>query len=265
MRTEDEMVAYALEADVALLPHLPELLTDLQELGSDAEAIAEVVADLGLPSGSRVIDRGCGKGATAVEIAASLDVQVVGLELFSPFLQACRELARTNDVDGRCTFVGGDIKTKMHRVPAADVVVFAALGDVLGPLDESVRIIREYVRPGRHLVISDVYLADGAPGDFPGFEGYAEHAETVRRLTAAGDRLMCEILEDDEDSDEDDPDDEDDIDETALIAARAEALVARLPELAGPVGAFVASQAEENAFIEDNVRDAIWVLRRADD
>ena len=39
-----------------------------------------------------------------------------------------------------------------------DVVIFAALGDVLGRLDETIRIIRQYVKPGGYLVISDAYI-----------------------------------------------------------------------------------------------------------
>ena len=80
-RTHDEMVAYALEAEVDLLPHLPELLSDLKELGSDAGLLAEVFGALPLPDHARVIDLGCGKGATASEIADSLGLKVMGVDL----------------------------------------------------------------------------------------------------------------------------------------------------------------------------------------
>ena len=57
MRSEDEMVAYALETHTALLPYLPELLADLQELGSDAEAITRVLGDLNLTKSTTVVDK----------------------------------------------------------------------------------------------------------------------------------------------------------------------------------------------------------------
>ena len=49
MRSEHEMIAYALEADTALLPYLPELLADLEELGGNAEAISKIA----YPGGGR--------------------------------------------------------------------------------------------------------------------------------------------------------------------------------------------------------------------
>lgn len=60
--TADEMVAYALEAPPELLPFLPELLADLDELGSDAAQIAGILRDLPLPPTTQVVDLGCGKG-----------------------------------------------------------------------------------------------------------------------------------------------------------------------------------------------------------
>ena len=64
----------------------------------------------------------------------------------------------------------------------ADVVVFAALGDVLGDPAETIGFVRQYVRPGGHVVIADVFLRDGGSRLFPGFEHYRSRAETVQAL-----------------------------------------------------------------------------------
>ncbi len=256
MRTEEQMVAYALETEVELLPFIPELLADLEELGSDSEVVAEVIEELDLPNDARVVDLGCGKGATALEIADELGLEVVGVELFEPFVDACNELARKRDLGNKCTFVHGDIVKLAGQLPPADVAIFAALGDVIGRLDTTINIIREYVRPGGFLVISDSFIASGGSTDFPGFEQYAEHDETIRRLTSCGDRLIREVLEEEFD------DDESDLDEDALIAARAETIALRHPEIASAVREFAASQAAENAYIASNLCGAIWVLER---
>ena len=71
------MVAYALETDVVLLPYVPELLADLEELGSDAEVIAEVIDALELPDDAQVIDLGCGKGATALEVVLGVAMKTL--------------------------------------------------------------------------------------------------------------------------------------------------------------------------------------------
>ena len=190
MRTEQEMVAYALEIEPALLSYVPELLADLDELGSDAELIVEVLRHFDLPESSRVIDLGCGKGAVSVEIADELGFQVLGIELFEPFIDSCLDLASEAGVSKLCEFRHGNILKLAGQLEPADVVVFAALGDVIGLLDESVRVIRRFVRPGGLIVVSDAFIKEGGSADFPGFEHYAGHAETVRRLAACGDVLV---------------------------------------------------------------------------
>ena len=255
------MVAYALETDVALLPYIPELLADLEELGSDAEVIAEVIDTLELPDDAQVIDLGCGKGATALEVAAELDLDVLGIELFEPFVQACNQLARERKLSDKCRFIHGNILELAGRVTPADVAVFAALGDVIGRLDEAVGVVRKYVKPGGFIVVSDVFVADGGTNGFPGFEQYVSHDETIRRLTASGDRLVREVLEEDEDDGGEDEAGADS--EGLLIAARAETIAARNPDVAAAVRAFAASQAAENDFIDANFQGAVWVLKRS--
>lgn len=250
------MVAYALEVDPGLLPHVPELLADLTELGSDAELIVNVLEKFDLPESARVIDLGCGKGAAAVAVAQAFGVSVLGVELFEPFLDSCRALARSQGVADRCEFQHGNILELEGQIEPADVVIFAALGDVLGPLDETIKIIRELVKPGGLIVVSDSYIRIGGRSDFPGFEQYAEHAETIRRLTAWGDTVVHESIE----SVEEDDDEEED--EAALILARAEGLAQAHPELREALLGFAHSQAAENHYIDENLIGAVWVLSR---
>lgn len=252
------MIAYALETKVELLPFIPELLADLDELGSDAELVTEVIEELGLSHEAKIVDLGCGKGATAVEIADELGLNVTGIELFEPFVEASNNLAKQRGLVDKCSFVHGDIVKLAGQFSPADVAVFAALGDVIGRLDTTIKIIRKYVKPGGFLVISDSYIVSGGSNDFPGFEHYAEHEETISRLTSSGDRLVREVLEEE---DQDDGDN-DDSDEDVFIAQRAEAVASRHPEVATAVRNFAASQADENEYISTNLRGAVWVLER---
>lgn len=285
MRSEHEMVAYALEADPALLPYLPELLSDLDELGSDAEQICEVLADLQLPQSARVVDLGCGKGAVAVEIAGELGLNVVGIELFEPFIASCEQRAQEEGLADRCRFVHGDILKLAGKVEPSDVAIFAALGDVLGRLDETIAVIRQYVKPGGYMLISDVFLRDGGSSNFPGFEQYAPHAQTIAQLTACGDTLVLEAREADGDPHDNYPRpgagegtavkadaetdssagtllDEEAEDEGKLITARATAIAAAHPEVAESVMQFAHSQSAENEYIAQNLIGAVWVLER---
>lgn len=252
MRSEDQMIAYALEAHTALLPYLPELLADLEELGGNAAAITSVVDDLNLTESTTVVDLGCGKGAVAVAIAQRLDFKVFGIELFEPFIENCKELAERQNVSERCHFIQGDILKLPGKIEPCDVAIFAALGDVLGPLDRTVSVIRQYVKPGGYMVISDGYIKDGGSADFPGFEQYAKHPDMIARLTACGDTLVHEAI------------DADILDkgEAAMIAARAKAIAARRPEIAVEILAYAEMQAAEYEYLDENFVSAIWVLKR---
>ncbi len=254
----DEMVAHALEAPLELLPFLPELLADLDELGSDAEQIVGVLRDLPLPPAARVVDLGCGKGATAIEVASVLTLQVLGIELFEPFVAQATAAAQVAGVSHLCQFRHGDISVVPDGLMPVDVAVFAALGDVLGNPAETMGVLRQYVRPGGHVLVADVFLRDGGTTTFPGFEHYRPRAETVRGLTAWGDVLVTETVgETDRDDDEGD-------DDVVAIHRRAVALATRHPEHREQLLAFAAHQAAANAHIAENLVDAVWVLRRSD-
>ena len=258
MRSEDEMIAYALEAHPALLPYLPELLADLQELGSDAQAITNVLNDLKLKKSTTVIDLGCGKGAVAIKIAENLNFKVLGIELFEPFIDSCNELAHLRGVSEICHFIHGDILKLAGKIEPCDVAIFAALGDVLGPLDQTVSVIRQYVKPGGYMVISDGFIKDGGSSGFPGFEQYTEHAAMIARLTACADTLVCEIIE----ANDFDRSVDDENTESEMITSRAKTIATRQPEIAAEVLNYAETQAAEYDFIDKNFICAIWVLRR---
>lgn len=251
--SEDEMVAYALEAPVALLPLMPELLADLEELGSDAQAIVRVLRSLEPAEGTSVVDLGCGKGAVAIGVARALGLEVVGIDLFRPFIEHCEAMAASRGVSGLCRFVHGDILKQAGKLGPFDVAIFASLGDVLGPLDEAIAVVRQYVRPGGHILVSDGFIGDGKSVDFPGFEQYADRDSMIARLTACGDTLAREVIQ----ADAFDPG------EGERIAARARAIARRSPQIAADVLRYAEMQLAEYDFLARNFVSATWVLQRA--
>lgn len=69
-----------MEADVRLLPVLPDLLIDLAELVSSPEQIVTALQAVGVEPESLVLDLGCGKGAVAVAPAQRLALRVEGID-----------------------------------------------------------------------------------------------------------------------------------------------------------------------------------------
>ena len=249
------MIAYALEVEPGLLPWMPELLSDFDELGSSAPLIVEVLRKLEVPRSARVLDLGCGKGAVAVAIAKELRCRVEGLELFRPFIDSCLERASAAGVSDLCRFRHGDILKMAGRTEPADVVVYAALGDVLGPLDETVGVIRRFLRPGGFLLVADDCVKDGDAPDSPVSASRSSREETLRRLQSHGDRLLQEITEPGDQS-------ETYARELAQIRARAEGLAERHPELAPDLMRYVDGQRLEYAYMAEHAVPVLWVLQR---
>lgn len=240
--------------DAALLPYATELLSDFEELGSDSGLIVEVVRSLGLPAASFAVDLGCGKGANAIALASRLGFQVLGIELHTPFLEHCVRAAESAGVSERCTLRAGDIVKLAGNIEPVDLALLAALGDTLGPLDETMGVLRKYVKPGGFIVISDAFLREDGCTEFPGFEGYAGIEETRKRLTAWGDEIVRQVIEPDCDSDDDD-------EEAASICGRAAQIAQRHPQMESELTRFAERQASAYQYVEKNLMGAVWAVK----
>jgi len=106
----DEQVSRTLETDVLLLSLLPELLVDLQELGTSADQIVSALHSAGIKPKANVLGLGCGKGAAPVALAERLELRVEGIDALPSFLEAARTLAAECSVSSKCDFRKGDIR-----------------------------------------------------------------------------------------------------------------------------------------------------------
>jgi cyclopropane fatty-acyl-phospholipid synthase-like methyltransferase len=252
----DESIAYALEADVRLLPLLPELLADVWELGPSGEQLVAALEAIGVEPGSTVLDLACGKGAVAVALAERLRVRVDGLDAFSPFLESARTLAAERGVLDRCRFERGDIRERLRQEGRYDVALLLSVGPVLGDYVRTIAGLRRLVRPGGHIVVEDGFAADAA-ADSELAGGYVARSEILRQLTACGDSLVHELISPTEQARA--------VNErnTASIRRRASLLESRHAALAQVIDEYVARQERETATLGTDVLCAIWVLRRS--
>ena len=251
----DESVARAMEADVRLLPLLPELLSDLWELGPSAEQVVAALESVDVGPDATVLDLACGKGAVAVALAERLGVRVEGIDAFQPFLQAARALAAERGVSHRCRFEQGDIRHLLGQERQCDVALLLSVGPVLGTYAQTIAGLRSLVRPGGYIVIEDGFLADGVAHP-PLADGYAGHSETLGQLTACRDVLVQEIVCPAEQARAVNRRN------TDLIRRRASLLKASHPAVEELLDEYVARQERETQILGADVVCAIWVLRR---
>lgn len=252
-RRVERDIAYSMEVPAALLPLLPQLLADLDVFSAAPEDVLELMQPCGLPAGARVLDLGCGKGAVAVALAEA-GFAVLGVDAFAPFVAAARQQAEARGVSARCRFVEADLREYLDPAAPFDVVVFAGLGTVLGPADETVRQLRRAVRADGYIVLDDAFLRDDAAA-VSGYEDYAGGAETRRRLTAAGDEIIREI--------QFSPEEMQAVNRQQFDAIRrcAEALAQARPEAAARIHAYVERQQHEGALLETALVPTLWLIR----
>lgn len=252
----EQDVAAALETTPEQLPFIPELLADLWVLGASLDIILEVLRPLRLPHPTRVLDAGSGKGAVAITLAQQAGFHVLGIDGFQPFVDEATKQAEARGVSHLCRFEFGDLREVLPRHRDFDVVIYAALGGILGTVDQCVGLLRQSVGPGGYMVIDDGFLIGTERVGQPGYENYVTHAETLALLTAHGDELVREVIVP-----------VDDIRElnrlqTALIRARAQGLAKRFPDAADSLARYVERQERECEVLETEVVGAVWLLQR---
>jgi demethylmenaquinone methyltransferase/2-methoxy-6-polyprenyl-1,4-benzoquinol methylase len=140
-----------------------------------------LIADLGLPTGSRGLDVGCGVGLYTLWLAEAVGPQgrVVGIEPSTERVEEARALAGRLLPAPRLEFREGDAT----KLDAADGTFdWLWCGDVLHHVQETGRALAEFARvtrPGGRIVIKESQLLHGIflPGH-PALERRLRQAET---------------------------------------------------------------------------------------
>lgn len=249
-------IAFAMETEPALVPHLPYLLQDLPSLSGADDDVAEVLQETGFPKGGDVLDLGSGRGDLSIRIARDFGARVTGFDGHSAFVAQAERAAEAAGLSGRCRFVAGDLRAALAEDARYDAVLMIAVGPILGDAAETVGKLRTVARPGGLIVIDDAYLEDGTPPT-EAYANYADKATMEAGLTRFGETIAARrerspayaaynalALE--------------------TIPMRARELKARHPELAEMLDAYVDRQREEVALMDGPVVPALWALRRAD-
>ena len=252
----DQLIGQTMEVDPRLLPWLPELLADLPVIGAFPEDVVTALREADLAPGARVLDLGCGRGTIAVAVAKQLGCRVTGVDGLAPFIEQAKVLAEQEGVAGQCDFIHGDLREQLDGPADQDAVMLLALGPILGGQAETIAALGRRVKPGGLMVLDDGFLSDGvAPaGDYI---EYTDHQQTLARLTVHGDRVLSEqIIDADRLA-------EMNSDYTWRIAARAEQIAERHPELAKPLDDYVTRQWQETDLLGKDVVCALWVIAKA--
>ena len=251
MSNVEEKLAKSLTAEsTELIPYLPYLLQDLWEIGSSPEDIASLISKhIEVSERTRVLDLGCGKGAVSVRLAKIFACKVTGIDIIPEFIDFSKKKAKEYGVGNLCKFKVEDINESIKIEKDYDIVVFGAVGDVLGSVEETVVKLKSTVRKGGYIFIDDAYGKD----DFN--EKYPSREQWLKVFHKVGVKLIDEkVIDHDEITDIND-------DQQSSIIKRANELKEKYPEKAQLFESYIRSQQAECDELENEIEGVTLLLQ----
>lgn len=135
-----------------------------------------------LGPGKRLLDAGCGRGASTVHLAKSTGCEAVGLTLESDGVERGCQLAEAEGVQDRVRFVQDDILHMDTAIGEFDVVLMECVLSTLEQKPESLRQLYRITRPGGFIALTDVTVSGKLPQQLMGSIGAALCMADARSL-----------------------------------------------------------------------------------
>jgi len=251
-----DQVAKGFDATPELIPFIPYLLQDLWALGSSPHLIIKILKSLELPENSKVIDLACGKGAVSCKIADELGFEVLGIDLFEPFIDIAKQKARKFNVDKLCTFRVEDAVSAVKIYKNFDVLILASAESLLGTIENTIISLRKCVRQNGYVIFDGSYLLEDAKINNPDYAVIKNYKSTVEALKSQGDEILQEVFVPAEETKK--VNDE----YTELIRIRAEELSIQHPDKEKLFLSYVRKQEDECKIIENEIAGCIWCMKK---
>jgi cyclopropane fatty-acyl-phospholipid synthase-like methyltransferase len=170
MKTLEESIATAMDfgKNTEIVPFLPYILQDFWDLGTPPEIVINLVQKhCRNHSSLRFLDLGCGKGATSVKLAITLNCNCLGIDGIPEFIEISKEKAQEYKVETLCRFEVGDIREKIKALDKFDVIVLGAIGQVFGDYSATLTALSQHLTADGIIIINDAYIEDTSTYQHP--------------------------------------------------------------------------------------------------
>ena len=123
--------------------------------GESQTALAVALTGLASRASLRVADIGCGTGASALQLAESLDAHITAIDFLQPFLDTLSSTARARGLTDRIAPVAGDMAALPFARASLDLIWSEGAIYNHG-FARGVREWREFLKPGGVLAVSEI-------------------------------------------------------------------------------------------------------------
>ncbi|AQS57722.1 methyltransferase domain-containing protein [Desulforamulus ferrireducens] len=148
-----------------------------------------------------------------------------------------------------CQFVVEDINQSTKKEKGYDIVIFGAVGDVLGNINETILKLKDTIKPQGYIIIDDAYSVEDVNASYP------SKKEWYQIFQQAGVKLVAEVA----------------IDHQELmqinrsnqmhIVRRANELMILYPENKSIFAEYIKSQQSECEELENEIIGVTWLLQ----
>lgn len=160
MKSLEESIANSLDCEhLEILPFLPYILQDFEELGTASETIIELIKKHKKNhSQLKVLDLGCGKGAVSIKISLELNCNCFGIDAVKEFITEAKNKAKQYNIDHICKFEVNDIRESILTLPKFDIIILGSIGPVFGNYSSTLSRVSKCLNDNGILLIDDGYI-----------------------------------------------------------------------------------------------------------
>ncbi|MFO7446499.1 MAG: methyltransferase domain-containing protein [Ignavibacteriaceae bacterium] len=261
MNDLENSISYSLDGsdNPDIYPFLPYILRDLWELGALPKTIIDILKRNNIPGkfpGLKILDLGCGKGAVSIYLAKEFGAVVHGVDGLADFINEANQKASEWGVDHLCSFETGDIREYTKQKHKYDVVILAAVGYVLGNVEETISALSNCINPNGFIVIDDGYIPDNTV--FPN-NIYIKESDYFNQLNRSNFEIVDTISIDESEMESMDSE------IFEKIKRRVAELILKYPDKRTALEKYLLKQESENNIIENYVKNFSILLKRKQD
>ncbi|MDD4763844.1 MAG: class I SAM-dependent methyltransferase, partial [Sphaerochaetaceae bacterium] len=174
---------------------------------------------------------------------------VKGIDILPEFIDYAINKAHEFGVEKLCEFIIGDINESVKIEKEYDVVIFGAIGEVLGDPEQTITFLKNTVKKGGYILLDDAYSHEETDGK------YQTREQWIHVFNNTGVKLIAEKIMDEEELTSINNEQQE------LIIRRAEELKTALPERAQLFDGYIHSQQEECEELKSDVSGVTMLLQ----